>query len=68
MVDKSTWGGPNRGQGRKHVNPNEVTVRITVRLPQSQHDWLERQGNIPDTIRRLIQERIDSESQPQPAE
>lgn len=63
MPDKSTWGGSGRGQGRKTVGKTEPTVRITVRLPQSQYDWLSRQGSISETLRKLIQESMTHESQ-----
>lgn len=63
MPNKSTHGGAGRGQGRKHVGGTEATVRITVRLPQSQYDWLNRQKNLSETLRTLIQETMDHESQ-----
>lgn len=52
---KSTHGGAGRGQGRKPLDPLEPTVRITVRLSQSQLDWLKgRDSNISEALRELI--------------
>lgn len=60
--DKPDWGGKGRGGGRKPKITTEPIVRVTVRLPQSQYDWLNRQGNISETLRKLIQETMNHES------
>jgi hypothetical protein len=57
-MTKATHGGPGRNQGRKHVNPTEPTVRVTVRLSQSQFDWLAARGNISDVVRSLIDSQM----------
>lgn len=64
-MSKSTHGGAGRGQGRKHVGGTEATIRVTVRLSQSQYDWLARQGNVSEAIRKLIQEIINHEQNDQ---
>ncbi len=60
-IEKSTWGGKRPGTGRKLIGKTEPTLRITVRLPQSQHDWLAKKGNVSDVLRKLIQDNIASE-------
>lgn len=61
--DKPGWGGNGRGGGRKPKITTEPIVRITIRLPKSQYDWLNHQGNISETLRQLIQENMNHESQ-----
>jgi hypothetical protein len=54
----STHGGQRENAGRKPIDPSEPTVRITVRLSQSQYDWLLSQGNISETLRALIDSQM----------
>lgn len=55
MATKATHGGAGRGQGRKPLDPSEPTVRITVRLSQSQLDWLKgKDANVSEALRELI--------------
>jgi hypothetical protein len=57
-MSKSTHGGQRKNAGRKHVSPDEPTKIVTVRLPLSQYEWLQSQGNISDTLRMLIQDSM----------
>ena len=41
---------------RTRIHPNEPTVKIQARVPQSVKEWLERDGNLSKTIRRLVKE------------
>jgi hypothetical protein len=55
-------GGKRQGSGRKHVAPQEPTVRVTVHLPKSQYIWLQQQSNnVSAYIRILIKKAQDHE-------
>jgi hypothetical protein len=58
MPSKNSHGGQRENAGRKHVNPLEPTKIVTVRLSQSQYEWLQSRGNISDTLRSLIDEQM----------
>lgn len=55
-------GGKRAGAGRKPLAQGEPTQIITVRMPQSQVDWLAQQP-VPaaEIIRRLIQQAMESQ-------
>ncbi len=43
-LQKTSHGGPGRGQGRKPVKTGEATVTVSLRLTSSQRDKLSRLG------------------------
>lgn len=59
--NKSSHGGPGRGQGRKPLAAGEPTVRVTVRITQSMYDWLQQRGEIAETVRQLIADARNTE-------
>jgi len=58
MTKSSGHGGQRENAGRKTVSPDEPTKIVTVRLSQSQYEWLQSQGNVSETLRRLISEQM----------
>lgn len=48
-------GGWRPGSGRKTVDPQEETVRVTIRLPKSYVEWLQtKSSNISVYIREIL--------------
>jgi len=54
----TTHGGQRENAGRKNVIPDEPTKIVTVRLSQSQYDWLLSQGNLSETLRHIISQQM----------
>lgn len=57
--NKSTWGGADRGQGRKPLDPDDATVVVTVRLTLAQKAKLATLGGAA-----WVRERIEKARQP----
>ena len=62
-MNKGTHGGKRPGSGRKPANTKEPSVKVSVRLLRSQWEWLSRDGNASETLRKLIQETMQNERQ-----
>lgn len=52
-------GGPNRGQGRKPLDPNSSTVSFPVKMSLAQREKLKRLGGA-----QWVRERIDNAKAP----
>jgi len=59
-------GGPGRGQGRKHLNPDERKRTLSVRLPPDVIDWMDERAEqigqsraeiVEDALRRRMRSR-----------
>ena len=59
MNKRPTWGGANRGQGRKPLDPNSETTSVSIRLTLAQRDKLAALGGAA-----WVRERIEKARQP----
>jgi len=58
---KPMSGGARPGAGRKPVDPDGDTVRLTVRLSQPQIEWLKsKSSNASNAVRALIDEAMQT--------
>lgn len=53
-------GGKRPGAGRKRVNPQEPTTKVSVTLLRSHVEWLQKLGpTISEAIRRIVEKEIN---------
>ena len=55
---KSTRGGPGKGQGRKPIKAGEKTITVSLRMTATQREKLERLGGA-EWVRRKIERAED---------